>query len=1094
MLQETKMRRKNKIKISNYVIFEHIRKEKCGGGLLTAIHENLKPVSVSVDDESEILVVEAELGQEKVRFINAYGPQECANENSKEKFYQKLDEEVKSSKLAGKMICIELDANAKLGCEMIRGDPHPQSKNGKYLAEFIENNNLAVLNGSSLCQGTITRKRVTVNSTEESVIDYFIVCTLLLERVKSMKIDEEQVHCLTKYSTKNGIKSLKPSDHNLLTLTLDMSWSLITKKGKIRTEMFNYANPGDFSKYRHVTENCKELVHCLLDSIDDVEIASQKWLKAFTRILHKCFKKIRIKDTKNPDYIEQLLDRKDQLNIERNNAFQNEDAVKIDDLDKEIFDINDIISSTCAEKNAKIIDDFLKHAGDGIDGYSQPKTWKMLNVLAPKKCLEAPAAKLDSNGNLVSDLHSLQTLYIDTYKTRLKPNNMKDGLKDLEKLKNYLFELRCRLAKNSSSHDWTILDLENALKSFKNKKARDSLGHSYELFKYGGRDLKKSLVLLFNLIKKQQVYPKFLQSSNISSFYKNKGSRNDLDNDRGVFNVVKIRSILDKMIYNDKYDIIDENMSCSNIGARKNRNIRDHLFVINGILNDMKQKKAKDIDIQIYDVRKCFDKLWYQETANDLYEAGVTDDKFITIANSNSNCDVAVKIPGGAITERFSLKNIEMQGTVLSSLKCSVSIDTLGKECLQTGDGLFKYKDCLSIPPLSMVDDVLGVASCGTDSVKLNSIIQAKMNTKNLEMGQNKCFKLHVGNKSKTFCPKLSVDDEEMKTSNSEVYLGNIITDDCKINENIEARYKKGVGAVSSIFSYLREIPFGHDHFRIALLLRSSIMINSVLSSCEVLYGIKKYHIDILEKCDKLFFSQLFGVPKSCPYEAFFMETDSLPIRHVLIGRRLMYYWSILHKPNTELARQFYETQKNYPCNDDWTHQIEKDLSDCEINMSEEDISKMSWQRFKNLVKQRLKVNASIFLCSLKEQHSKLQNLNSYSFQDYLQTNELSIEQKKLLFSLRCRMTPTKSNYKNNFKENMSCRICQVEDSIESDQHLLTCRQVISVLKDSTNILKVKYEDIFDNLSSQIEITKIYEIVIPIINDAPPPVGGLSLT
>ena len=68
---------------------------------------------------------------------------------------------------------------------------------------------------------------------------------------------------------------------------------------------------------------------------------------------------------------------------------------------------------------------------------------------------------------------------------------------------------------------------------------------------------------------------------------------------------------------------------------------------------------------------------------------------------------------------------------------------------------------------VNMVDDVLGVASCGTDSVKLNSIIQAKMNTKNLEMGQNKCFKLHVGNKSKTFCPKLSVDDEEMKTSNS---------------------------------------------------------------------------------------------------------------------------------------------------------------------------------------------------------------------------------------------------------------------------------------------------------------------------------------
>ena len=81
--------------------------------------------------------------------------------------------------------------------------------------------------------------------------------------------------------------------------------------------------------------------------------------------------------------------------------------------------------------------------------------------------------------------------------------------------------------------------------------------------------------------------------------------------------------------------MIDESMSCSNIGGRKNRNIRDHLFVINGILNDAKKNKQSNIDIQIYDVKKCFDKLWYEETANDLFDAGVNDDKFVTIANSN---------------------------------------------------------------------------------------------------------------------------------------------------------------------------------------------------------------------------------------------------------------------------------------------------------------------------------------------------------------------------------------------------------------------------------------------------------------------------
>ena len=77
----------------------------------------------------------------------------------------------------------------------------------------------------------------------------------------------------------------------------------------------------------------------------------------------------------------------------------------------------------------------------------------------------------------------------------------------------------------------------------------------------------------------------------ISSFHKNKGSKSDLNNDRGIFLVVKLRSILDRMIYNDVYSDIDGNMSDSNIGGRKGRNIQEHLFVINGIINDIINNK-----------------------------------------------------------------------------------------------------------------------------------------------------------------------------------------------------------------------------------------------------------------------------------------------------------------------------------------------------------------------------------------------------------------------------------------------------------------------------------------------------------------------
>ena len=48
-----------------------------------------------------------------------------------------------------------------------------------------------------------------------------------------------------------------------------------------------------------------------------------------------------------------------------------------------------------------------------------------------------------------------------------------------------------------------------------------------------------------------------------------------------------------------------------------------------------------------------------------------------------------------------------------------------------------------------------------------------------------------------------------MNTSSKEKYLGNIITNDGRINENIAERCSKGVGLVNQILSMLKELHFG---------------------------------------------------------------------------------------------------------------------------------------------------------------------------------------------------------------------------------------------------------------------------------------------
>ena len=73
------------------------------------------------------------------------------------------------------------------------------------------------------------------------------------------------------------------------------------------------------------------------------------------------------------------------------------------------------------------------------------------------------------------------------------------------------------------------------------------------------------------------------------------------------------------------------------------------------------------------------------------------------------------------------MNKIEMQGTKFSNIKCSIQIDTLGRECYTSGEGLFLYKNAVYVPPLGMIDDIASFALSGPKSIKTNSITNAQI-------------------------------------------------------------------------------------------------------------------------------------------------------------------------------------------------------------------------------------------------------------------------------------------------------------------------------------------------------------------------------
>ena len=397
----------------------------------------------------------------------------------------------------------------------------------------------------------------------------------------------------------------------------------------------------------------------------------------------------------------------------------------------------------------------------------------------------------------------------------------------------------------------------------------------------------------------------------VATIYKGKGEKCDLKNHQGIFLDNILRSILMRPIYGDKYDDIDNSMSDSQVGGRKGKNVRNHIFVLNGIICDvLSTKKKTPIDIQIFDYKQCFDSLLFEECMNDIYTGGLH--KFALLYNVNTHAKVAVKTQVGQ-TERGSIRNSVIQGDVFGPLLCSKQVDTFGKECLEEKKYVYQYKGEVDIPPLGMVDDLICVSECGYKTAMIHSFIKLKTESKKLQFGAEKCKKLHVGKLCEEFkCQELYIDnwkevliensddgkvgiedclvgEEVMEEKSEEKYLGDVISNDGRNLKNIKVRVAKGKGIVNNIMTYLEGIPFGKFYFQIAVILRNSLLVSSMLFNSEAWYNVTNAELELLETVDLLLLRRILKAPDSTPKEMLYLELGCMPFREMIRQRRLSY-------------------------------------------------------------------------------------------------------------------------------------------------------------------------------------------------------------
>ena len=479
------------------------------------------------------------------------------------------------------------------------------------------------------------------------------------------------------------------------------------------------------------------------------------------------------------------------------------------------------------------------------------------------------------------------------------------------------------------------------------------------------------------------------------------------------------------------------------------------------------------MDAQGYYVIKCFDEMWYEETLNDLWEVKVQNDQFALISKLDQNCKIVVKTPCG-VTDMFELSNIVLQGSVMGPIKCSVQMDTIGRDALVTGIGTYKYKNTVDIPSLAMIDDILGISNCGDESIELNAIINSKIEMKKLRLSDDKCYKIHICKKTDECSQILKVHEKPMKVKKQATYLGDVICATGTIDATIDQRCQKSVGIITQISSLLSSISLGTFHFDIAMVLRESQLINSVMTNSEIWHNVLVRHTESLEKMDLCLFRKILNAHSKTAAESFYFEMGKYPLRFTWAKRRFMYLWEILHRDKDELIRKVYEAQKLQYCKGDCFQIVKEERMKYDISESDDDIAKTSQDKFRKIVEKKVNQFAIKYLKGLAEKHSKSSKLAAQQFgkKDYFNNRRLSKEDVQLLFQLRTRMLDCKANFPNQYGNILVCRMCKNENTIEDEDHILKCKTL------NTEEYAVNFKFVYGTSEEQYEVTKIFKKVM----------------
>ena len=1024
VIAETQIIGRCKIKIQNYNINGEANRNSKSGGILigTRKSSDIETVILKKDAKNQQIwaIIRAKTYSFRICIVYGYPSEDRISQEELEEWYVVLEEEYMKQIEYDTIIIGDFNAHTGL-------DSLPINTNGKNLNALLERRNLINVNEQDICKGKYTREDK--NGTK-TVIDYVLADQNILNKIKEVYIDDQHKYQMHRYRKINNKSQEIATDHNPILIKMEIE--IGNKKEKVTR--WNFNNKECLEKFK------KETTHIIMkeqwNNEGDINEKYKRWEKQITGLMYKCFQRITLKDKPVNTEVKNLIITKRKLNqkiceIQNLNLTSNIVITKLRERKTELIEeITTKININRGKRNKIKLDEMVK-------GNIKNEIWQIRKRNISKA--DTKHAVKDLKGEIITTKENILSRYQEYYKELLQNREIPQEYKEIENLVNETFQNRMKITKYDNlpiNQEFTENELNKAINSMKTGKAPGPDQITYELLINSGTNLRKNLLNMINHFWMKEAIPTKLQTLYIKSMYKGKGDICELENQRGLFLSSNIIKFYEKMMYNRTYPKTENNgFSQFQSGGRKHHSPTDQVFIIR-TLQEYYLYRGKSYFIEFCDLQKAFDKMILKNVMDNLWNADTRGRIWRNIYQINKNTDAIIKTPYGE-TEKINITEILKQGSVLASTLAALHTDSSTK--MKQEELGARYGE-IYIHSLLFQDDI---ARIETNAEKLNAanrIYEIFQDTNGMLF--HKLKTVYISNTQNSH---IMLNNKQINQVKSTKYLGDIISDNGKLDETIEDRRLKINGIVAEIRSIMMEAEEDLEILA-AIQYYEGIVKSKLLYNCETWINLTKTNIDDLEKIQNNSLKRLLRIPFSTPSMGLIYELNLPTIKASINQRKIMYFHRLLNSEKS-LASTILKQQKSIQSNH-FLNEINQLLQYYDINYSIEQIQEMSKERWKKIVQKNINETDTMEIREACKTSSKCKNLpNTDDNRKYIETLE-STDAKTILIE-KLNMTDVKINYKGSYTT-YECRVCRKAE--ENTSHLINCLDLGAIDDNINNI------------------------------------------